>query len=336
MQLFLRYQYLLAGMAFLLFLQGQEALGAQAREIASGIYLRSGVQEEFSINNQGHIANIGFIVGTERVAVIDTGSSYHEGLTLRRMIAETTDLPIAYVVLTHMHPDHSLGAAAFDQDNPIYVGHEQLSNALVRRQTVYLDRMRQILGSGAEGTRMVFPSLTVAVNSELTLDLGGRSLVLRAYPTAHTNNDMSVYDDQTGTLWLSDLLFVERIPVVDGSLLGWLKVIEELDSNACATGLTTGKRDSKHDKTQDVQACGKVERVVPGHGPVVTQWKKALADQRHYLQHIASGIREIIAKGGTINQAVAKVGWEERDKWLLFREYHGRNITAGFAELEWE
>jgi len=280
-------------------------------EIAPGVYLRPGIQQDASARNRGHIANLGFIVGEERVAVIDTGGSYQEGLALRRVIRDTTQLPIAYVILSHMHPDHVLGAAAFSQDAPAYIGHAQLRDALVRRQSFFLDRVRQVLGDDAEGTRMVPPSMTVGVGQVMELDLGGRILQLQAYPTAHTNNDLSVYDQDTGTLWLADLLFVERIPVVDGSLLGWLKVMEGVKK--------------RH-----------LKRVVPGHGPVPVDWRRALADQRRYLEVLASGIRQIIRKGGTIKQAVDEVGKGEKSNWLLFDDYHGRNITTGFVELEWE
>lgn len=280
-------------------------------EIAPGIYLRPGIQQNFSSHNRGHIANIGFIVGKQAVAVIDTGSSYQEGLALRRAIREITALPIEYVILTHMHPDHTLGAAAFDQDKPVYIGHAQLKDALIRRQTYYLDRLKEVLGSTAEGTRLALPSAGVEIDQEVKLELGDRILELQAYPTAHTNNDLSIYDRNSGTLWLSDLLFVERTPVVDGSLLGWLKVIDDLDQREAV-------------------------RVVPGHGPVVNEWKEALADQRRYLEALLSGIRKIVRKNGTIEQAIERVGQEEKDNWLLFDEYHGRNVTASFVELEWE
>ncbi|MES9815370.1 MAG: MBL fold metallo-hydrolase [Candidatus Thiodiazotropha sp.] len=325
------------GIVLLLSTDGIQARTADAREIAPGIFLWPGIQEEFSAHNHGHIANTGFVVGSERVAVIDTGSSYREGLALRKMIREITQLPIGYVILTHMHPDHTLGAAAFRQDDPVFIGHEYLGDALARRQSTYLNRMKQILGDLAEGTQMVFPSQSVSVDQVKRLDLGGRSLHLHAYPTAHTNNDLSVYDDKTGTLWLSDLLFVERVPVVDGSLLGWLKVIQKLSKQAC---VTVSSDDAKNRSTA-IQAeakgqCGKVRRIVPGHGSVTTQWQSALAAQQRYLEIIAADVRTIIKKGGTITQAVQSAGQEEKDNWLLFNEFHGRNVTAVFAELEWE
>ncbi|MES9970415.1 MAG: quinoprotein relay system zinc metallohydrolase 2 [Candidatus Thiodiazotropha sp.] len=314
--------------ALLLYVAGLQASTAAVMEIAPGIFMWPGHQEVFSTHNQGHIANTGFIVGSERVAVIDTGSSYQEGLALRKAIRETTQLPIEFVIITHMHPDHALGAAAFRQDKPVYIGHAQLSDALARRQSVYLERMQELLGAVAQGTEVVFPTRTVAVDQGLKLDLGNRILRLHAHPTAHTNNDLSVFDQKTGTWWLSDLLFIHRTPVVDGSLLGWLKVMDKISSQGCF-----GKAS---EQTGGDGQCQEVKRIVPGHGPATSQWRKALADQRRYLDFIATGIREVISKGGNISQAVQSVGWEEKENWLLFEEFHGRNVTAGFAELEWE
>ncbi len=76
--------------------------------------------------------------------------------------------------------------------------------------------------------------------------------------------------------------------------------------------------------------------VVPGHGPLVTEWPKGLDDQRRYLSAVAKDVRSVLARRGTIEQAVESGGQGERDHWLLFDAYNKRNVTAAFAELEWE
>ncbi len=336
MRISLSFSLMLLAIALFAPMEISQAQNNELVEIAPGVYLRPGIQEEFSRENRGHIANIGFIVGDQRVAVIDTGSSYREGLELRKKIAEITALPIGYVIITHMHPDHALGAAAFSQDNPVYIGHEELADALARRQQTYLQSMREILGrEETEGTRMVFPTNDVAIGQALELDLGGRLLKLQAYPTAHTNNDLTVFDERTGTLWLSDLLFVERIPVIDGSLRGWLQVIDDLSKQRCLTKQADSAVGAEENASSEA-SCVPIQRVVPGHGPVVSHWQEALADEHRYLENTANGIRKVIKAGGSITEAVESVARQERDKWLLFDQYHGRNVTAGFAELEWE
>jgi hypothetical protein len=37
-----------------------------------------------------------------------------------------------------------------------------------------------------------------------------------------------------------------------------------------------------------------------------------------------------------LEQAVETVGYSERAHWRLFDEFHKRNVTTAFAELEWE
>jgi len=278
------------------------------REIAPGVYVHEGVQTEATVENLGGIANVGFVVGGAAVAVIDTGGSAALGTRLRAAVRAVSDLPIRYVINTHVHPDHIFGNAAFVADAPVFVGHARLPGALAARGAYYLDALPERLGAAA-GTRVVTPTLTVA--DRLEIDLGGRVLRLTAHPTAHTDNDLTVQDAATGTLWLGDLLFRERIPVIDGSLKGWLEVTEELRRTEAA-------------------------RVVPGHGSVTEDWPGALDPQGRYLRTLLDEIRAALAAGGRMEEAVETVGRAERGKWLLFDDYHARNVVTAFAELEWE
>jgi glyoxylase-like metal-dependent hydrolase (beta-lactamase superfamily II) len=77
-------------------------------------------------------------------------------------------------------------------------------------------------------------------------------------------------------------------------------------------------------------------QVVPGHGPAVAPWPQALEAEERYLKTLQADIRAAIATGRTMEQAVATAGQSERDGWLLFDEYHARNVVTAFAELEWE
>jgi len=278
-------------------------------EIAGGVFVHSGVHEEASPANDDAIANIGFILGDDAVAVIDPGGSAKEGRELRAAIRARTDRPIRYVILTHVHPDHIFGAAAFRDDHPDVVGHAKLPGALAQRGEYYLGRVRSTLGDEASGTEIVTP--TILVSDRLDLDLGRRRLIIRAHGPAHTDNDLTIFDENTRTFWLGDLLFVDRIPVIDGSLVGWLKQLDELTSISAS-------------------------RAVPGHGPVSVPWPTGAEPERRYLAAVARDTREVIKAGIGIANAHRQVASSERGHWLLFDEYHPRNVTASYKELEWE
>lgn len=279
-------------------------------EIAPGVHAHRGEVAMATPENAGDHANMGFIVGREAVAVVDTGGSARVGARLHEAVRAVTDLPVRYVINTHMHPDHVLGNGAFEAEGTTFVGHHKLARGLAARAERYLAVYEQDLGAEAfAGTRIVLP--TRAIEAPTTLDLGGREIVLTPYQTAHTDNDLSVRDAQTGTVFLGDLLFSEHIPTIDGSILGWMTVLDAL-------------------------AAEPAERVVPGHGPASMPWPDAAKPIRHYLQVITDEIRKMIADDRTLSEATAGVGLSEKDAWELFDAYHGRNVSAAFAELEWE
>lgn len=278
-------------------------------EVAEGVHVYAGPHEEASPRNLGAIGNAGVVIGRDSVAVIDTGGSPEFGRRLRASVEALTDLPVAWVITTHAHPDHFFGNAAFAEDGASFAGHRKLARALATRGPFYLDAFERLVGAAFEGARVIAPSMEVS--DEARIDLGDRVLVLTAWRTAHTDNDLTVLDLRTGTLFAGDLVFVDRLPVVDGSLKGWLEVISEL---------------------RRVPAS----QVVPGHGPVSVTWPEALDAQERYLHALLRDVRREIAAGGRIESAIGRVAPEERDRWALFDENHPRNVTASFTELEWE
>lgn len=287
-------------------------LGAEplpVTEVAPGLYVHVGAHAEATAENEGAIANIGFMVGENAVMVVDTGGTASEGARLRAAIRSVTELPIRYVVLTHVHPDHIFGTTAFASDAPEIIGHAMLRGALAQRAAYYLRNLRREVGVRSEGTAAVPPGHLVVDQEEI--DLGNRRIVIRAHGPAHTDNDLSLFDAATGTLWLGDLLFVDRIPALDGSLVGWLRELDALERLPAM-------------------------RAVPGHGPAVVAWPLAAAPERRYLSAVLFGTRAAIAAGIDIGDAWRSVAKEEKGRWLFFDDYHPRNVTAAYKELEWE
>ena len=278
-------------------------------QAAPGIYVHHGLHKDIDAGYGGDICNIGFIVGSKGVAVIDSGGSPKIGGQLREAIRKVTDLPILYVINTHVHPDHIFGNAAFKADHPTFVGHEKLAAAMAQRKDGYLRNQDEWVGADAVGSEIIPP--TLAVKTTQTLDLGDRTLLLTAYPAAHTHADLTVLDSATETLWTGDLLFVGRTPSIDGDIKGWLAVIAQLQ-NAPAN------------------------LAIPGHGPVPQDWHAALNDEQRYLAKLLEEVRSAIKQGKTMEQTMDHASQDEHDKWALFDIVNRRNINGIFPALEWE
>jgi glyoxylase-like metal-dependent hydrolase (beta-lactamase superfamily II) len=134
---------------------------------------------------------------------------------------------------------------------------------------------------------------------------------LQAWPTAHTDNDLTVLDRRTRTLFASDLLFVTHLPALDGSLRGWLAVMAAMRRLDVATA-------------------------VPGHGPVSNDWPAVMDAQADYLNGLLRDTRAAIKAQLTIQQAIDRIVVPPGSAWRLTEDFHRRNVTAAYAELEWE
>jgi len=281
----------------------------EVREIAKGVFVHEGRTVALDAPGHDDIANLGFVIGTRCVAVIDTGGSMKTGRALREAIASRTRLPICYVINTHVHVDHVLGNAAFRDAKPKFVGAATLPAAINASRAYFVEHYAADLDEPASGADIVAPDHTVEETE--TIDLGGRTLSLRAWPKAHTDSDLTVTVDDAHVLFAGDLLFVGRVPALDGSVIGWREAIDALSTS-------------------------QAKIVVPGHGPVSSDVAAAFAPERRYLQALVDGVREEIATGKPIDDAIAHVGQSEKANWQLFDTANAHNVSIAYRELEWE
>ncbi len=278
-------------------------------ELAPGVFVQFGAIEDWLPSNGGNVANIGFVVGRRCVAVVDTGGTPMVGRRLRAAIERQTPLPVCYVINTHAHPDHVLGDSAFAGPGVEFIGSRRFPAAMSAREPYYLNALKRDFGIELAHEAVAYPSRTV--DGTLELDLGERVLQLESWPTAHTDNDLTVYDRATRTLFLSDLLFVRHLPVLDGRLRGWLAVMQTLQSRDVALA-------------------------VPGHGPASRDWPGVMAAQREYLEALQRDTRAALKEGRTLAETVERVAPASAANWLLIERFHRRNVTAAYAELEWD
>jgi quinoprotein relay system zinc metallohydrolase 2 len=275
--------------------------------IAPGVFVHVGKLVALDAPGHDDIANIGFVVGSRCVAVIDTGGSVRIGRALRATVRARSSLPICYVINTHVHVDHVLGNFAFNEDKPEFVGHAALVDAIARSRAYFIEHYPGDFDGNPTPEQIIAPGKTVS--DTLDLDLGTRHLKLRAWPKAHTDCDLTVQVDDD-VLWTGDLLFRKRIPALDGSVKGWIAAI-------------------------DVLARTRAKWIVPGHGAVTQDLEGALAPERRYLQALVDGVTAELDAGKSIEDAIEHVGISEKPNWKLWETAHPRNVSLAYRELEW-
>jgi glyoxylase-like metal-dependent hydrolase (beta-lactamase superfamily II) len=208
-----------------------------------------------------------------------------------------------------MHPDHALGAPVFKEAGATIVAHANLPAALGARARSYLATGARAIGAGMDGAGAVTPDVLIADRG--VIDLGGRTLLLEAHPVAHTDNDLTVTDDATEVMFLGDLVFMDHLPTMDGSLIGWLDLLDDLTARHAS-------------------------RVVLGHGPAAAPWPEAAAPMRAYLDGFAGAARAAIATGTPLLEASRAIAADAPVGWAMTDAFAARNATAAIRELEWE
>ena len=278
-------------------------------EIAPGVYVHHGALAGLESPARADSANIGFVVGERCTAVVDSGGAVATGRALAAAIAATSDTPVCYVINTHVHFDHVLGNAAFTGGEARFTGHHELAEVMTANRAYFAEQFAEELGGPGNEALVIGPDQLV--EDSLELDLGGRTLVLRAVGRAHTTTDLTVHDVTTNTLWAGDLLFRDRLPIVDGSLKGWLAWMQQARA-----------ADYAH--------------VVPGHGPVDHDWPRGADAQLVYLEALRDDTRQAIAAGAFIEDARDDIASEARAGFALTERAHAVNVSRAFRELEWE
>ncbi|SEP66835.1 uncharacterized sulfatase [Solimonas aquatica] len=258
---------LLALLASLTALAAGHEYHLNGQKLADGVYVFVGAREHFSRANGGNIVNTGFIDTTEGAVVIDSGSSRLYGEQQRAWISgHSASRRIARVYITHAHPDHFLGSQAY-AEVPQYA--LPATRASIAESGDRLsDNLYRLVGAAMSGTQSRTPNLPAGEGRVL---IGGRALQLIA-GSGHTEADLAVYDEASGTLFAGDLVFYQRTATTpNADIPRWLAALQRLEAIPYKT-------------------------LVPGHGPVV-QGPEAIAQTRDYLRWLQSTLQEAARKG---------------------------------------
>jgi glyoxylase-like metal-dependent hydrolase (beta-lactamase superfamily II) len=242
--------------------------------------------------------NVTLIVGDASALLVDTLATAAQARELADVVAAMTAVPLA-VVNTHHHFDHCFGNAAF-LDAPIYAHPEAIDQI---RTTDPADVSREWAPthpglSGVIDTDIRVPDQPVV--HEVTLDLGGRTAVLRHPGRGHTAGDLIVHVPDAGLVVAGDLVEESGPPQFDDAY-----PLEWPDALAAILALEPGA-------------------VVPGHGAMCGP--SFVAGQHAELAALAWLIRDGHADEVPADEVVRKAPYEFETAAIA--------VARGYAELD--
>lgn len=235
--------------------------------VTDGIWMIHGADEPMLFSNGGAIANIAIIATPVGTVLTDAGPSIRYGRALKTVAEQLTRQPVVRVYVTHLHPDHGMGIAAFD---PAIVAALPGTIADMKRDgSGFSDALYRLLGDWMRGTDVVLPGRRIDQAAE---DFGDRRLRLLAL-AGHSAADLALLDERTGTLIAGDLLFLDRAPSTPTADLNrWRESLSAL-------------------------ATLPHKAAIPGHGPLDPTGQRAIDQTRDWIDWLDATLRQAASAG---------------------------------------
>ena len=150
-------------------------------------------------NSVPAVPNVGYIVGESAVLVIDTGLGPPNGAAVYEVTKKLAGTKALYLVTTHVHPEHDLGAQAFPDTTRLIRSTDQLKDIAesgLRLAKVFASRsaLHAELLKDAD-----FRKADVTFEREYDLDLGGVRAKLMAMGANHTLGDTAIWSTRTAS-----------------------------------------------------------------------------------------------------------------------------------------
>jgi glyoxylase-like metal-dependent hydrolase (beta-lactamase superfamily II) len=240
--------------------------------------------------NVGGVPNVGIVVGDRGTLVIDTGLGQKNGETVVREVRKISKNADLFLVATHFHPEHDLGASAFPASVKMIRSRDQQKDidefglAVAKTFSERSAAMAELL-KGAE-----FRKADILFDTEHSLDLGGLRVRIMAVGPTHTRGDTAVWVEGDNVLFSGDVA-MPNLPAFASpysSVRAWLASLDRFSALAPA-------------------------RVVPSHGAVGDA--SMIDGYRAFLLAVQARARTLKAGGQTVEQAVESVTKELQPKY---------------------
>ena len=183
-------------------------------------------------NSVPSVPNVGYVVGDRAILVIDTGLGPRNGAAVYEVAKKLAGTKPLYLVTTHVHPEHDLGAQAFpgtttlirsiDQVKDIAEFGLQLAKTFASRSAIHAELLRDA----------DFRKADITFERNYDLDLGGLRAQFIAMGPNHTAGDTIIWIESERVLFAGDLAMRAQPTFASphSSLRQWLASLDRLEA----------------------------------------------------------------------------------------------------------
>ena len=264
----------------------------KATPVTAGIYMLEGAG-----------GNIGLSVGADGAFVID---DQYAPLSEKIMaaIAKVSDKPVAFVLNTHWHGDHTGGNEAFGAKGAILVAHD---NARKRLK----EGLKRETGETPPAPAGALPVVTFS--DEVSFYWNGHDIRVRHPAPAHTDGDAIVYFETANVIHMGDVFFNGLYPFID------------LESGGGLDGYIAAQEAA-------LAASNPETKIIPGHGPLAS--RADLAAQKEMLKEVRARVLALIEDGRDEAAVVKAAPLKDLDKKWSWEFINGEAMTrAAYRSL---
>lgn len=181
--------------------------------------------------NRGFRMNLGYVVGGDAVAVIDSGYTPEMAQEMLDHIRATTDKPVRYVINTNSQPHRFMGNDVFREAGAKILAAPEAVERMQGSASMFAMQLENALERPEGSTEHPKPP-NVMVEDSRTLDLGGVSVTIRHVGSAHTHGSLIAVVEPDNVVFAGDVLYSGRLLAIlsDGSMAGWLEAYGLLEN----------------------------------------------------------------------------------------------------------
>jgi glyoxylase-like metal-dependent hydrolase (beta-lactamase superfamily II) len=216
------------------------------------------------------------LTGDDGVLMIDTKAETSVDKLLAK-IAELTEKPIRFAIITHWHFDHVGGNEKVAKTGATIIAHEN-----VRKHMGIEHDMKMLNTKVPPAPEIARPLVTF--KKEIAFHLNGEDVKVFQVEPGHTDGDAVIYFQNANVIHMGDLYFEGLYPYIGiysgGSINGMIKVINQI-----------------------LPMIDENTKVVPGHGPLSNKAK--LKEYVSMLTAIRDNVSRLMQEGNTMEEVVA-------------------------------